>query len=335
MQASPHISILIIAWNSEAHLPRCLAALAAQIRRDFEVIVIDNGSKGDSLAMFDASVPCCPFDYQRIPSNLGFAIANNIGAHLARGEWIVLLNADAYPEPDWLEQLLKAAEQNPDYNFFSSRQIQYNSPHLLDGAGDDYHVSGLAWRRYYNHTKEEYGLKQEEVFGACAAAAMYRREDFLRVGGFDEDYFSYFEDVDLSFRLRLAGGKCLYVPQAVVHHVGSASTGKISDFVVYHGHRNLVWAYFKDMPSYLFWVYLPLHLVMNLYFMISFIFKGKGYAILKAKWDAFRGLPTALRKRRMIQRMRTVPVSEIYRWMRRGLLEPYWASRQRKQEGRR
>ena len=332
---SSSVSIIILSWNSGRHLPICLNALSNQSFKDFNVVLVDNNSTDNSVEGLKDDWADLSIVVKKLDTNLGFAIANNLGAHLARGEWIVLLNADAYPEPDWLEQFLKTAEQNPDYNFFSSRQIQYNSPHLLDGAGDDYHVSGLAWRRFYSHTKEEYGLKQEEVFGACAAAAMYRREDFLRVGGFDEDYFSYFEDVDLSFRMRLAGGKCLYVPQAVVHHVGSASTGKISDFVVYHGHRNLVWAYFKDMPSYLFWVYLPLHLVMNLYFMISFIFKGKGHAILKAKWDAFRGLPTALRKRRMIQRMRTVPVSEIYRWMRRGLLEPYWASRQRKQEGRR
>lgn len=334
MKSAPKISIIIVIWNAGEHFSSCLSALSRQTEKEFEIVVIDNGST-DGVVEDLSCGPEFHIAVKKMEKNLGFAVANNLGARLARGEWIVLLNADAYPEPDWLEQLLKTAKQNPDYNFFSSRQIQYNSPHLLDGAGDDYHVSGLAWRRYYNHTREEYGLKQEEVFGACAAAAMYRREDFLKVGGFDEDYFSYFEDVDLSFRLRLAGGKCLYVPQAVVHHVGSASTGKISDFVVYHGHRNLVWAYFKDMPSYLFWVYLPLHLVMNLYFMISFILKGKGQAILKAKWDALRGLPASLRKRRMIQKMRTVPVSEIYRWMSRGLLEPYWASRQRKQEGRR
>jgi GT2 family glycosyltransferase len=331
----PLLSIIMVAWNSKLYLSPCLSSLSKQTIQDFEVILVDNGSTDNSLDGIKSKWTGLQLIVKKLDANLGFAVANNIGAHLAHGKWIVLLNADAYPEPDWLEQLLKTAKQNPDYNFFSSRQIQYNSPHLLDGAGDDYHISGLAWRRYYNHTKEEYGLKQEEVFGACAAAAMYRREDFLKVGGFDEDYFSYFEDVDLSFRLRLAGGKCLYVPQAVVHHVGSASTGKISDFVVYHGHRNLVWAYFKDMPSYLFWVYLPLHLVMNLYFMISFIFKGKGQAILKAKWDALRGLPASLRKRRMTQKIRTVPVSEIYRWMSRGILEPYWASRQRKQGGRR
>lgn len=328
------LSIVIVVWNSDKWLPYCLEALARQKHQAFEIVIVDNGSINDITngLTLDSWQP--RLTIQRLGTNLGFAVANNIGAQLAKGEWIVLLNADAYPEPDWLENLLKAAEQNPQYNFFSSRQIQFNDPHLLDGAGDEYHVSGLAWRRFYNHVETKYGLEQDEVFSACAAAAMYRREDFLRVGGFDEDYFSYFEDVDLSFRLRLAGGRCLYVPNAVVHHVGSASTGKLSDFVIYHGHRNLVWTYFKNMPGVLFWVYLPLHLFMNLFFLVSFIFKGKVLAILKAKWDAFRRLPLILKKRRQIQASRKIPYQAILAFMRKGILDPYWAARQRREEGK-
>lgn len=331
MSNLPEVTIILVTWNAGDHLNRCLSALSKQTWMQFEIIVIDNGSIDGSLAPL-SSWDFVPLTIRQLKTNLGFAVANNIGAHLASGKWIVLLNADAYPEPDWLERLIGAAEQNPEFNFFSSRQIQYNAPHLLDGAGDEYHVSGLAWRRYYNHAQKEYGLKQEEVFGACAAAAMYRREDFLKVGGFDEDYFSYFEDVDLSFRLRLAGGRCLYVPDAIVHHVGSASTGKLSDFVVYYGHRNLVWAFFKDMPGSLFWLYLPLHLAMNLFFLFSFIFKGKGRAILKAKLDAMRGIPSVMKKRKDVQKLRKVSIKEVSRFMSRGLLDPYWASRQRKRE---
>lgn len=331
----PAISIIIVTWNSNKVLSRCIDRLKMQSARDFEVILVDNGSSPYNIQFENEFSDDIQVKARFLESNLGFAVANNIGVQLARGEWIVLLNADAYPESDWLENLLKAAEQNPQYNFFSSRQIQYNDPHLLDGAGDEYHVSGLAWRRFYNHVEKEYGLEQTEVFGACAAAAMYRKEDFLKVGGFDEDYFSYFEDVDLSFRLRLAGGRCLYVPTAVVHHVGSASTGKLSDFVVYYGHRNLVWTFFKDMPGILFWVYLPLHLLMNLFFFLSFIFKGKGSAIFRAKWDAFRMLPRILKKRKQIQVSRKIPYQEILEFMRKGILDPYWASRERIEEGRR
>jgi GT2 family glycosyltransferase len=329
------VSVILVTWNVAAYLPRCVSALTQQTFKDFEVVIVDNGSTDHGIIDFELQQTAFNVVLKKLDANLGFAVANNIGAQLAKGEWIVLLNADAYPEPDWLENLLKAAEQNPQYNFFSSRQIQYNSPHLLDGAGDEYHVSGLAWRRYYNHIQREYGHQQEEVFGACAAAAMYRRDDFLKVDGFDEDYFSYFEDIDLSFRLRLAGGRCLYVPDAVVHHVGSASTGKLSDFVVYYGHRNLVWTFFKDMPGLLFWVYLPVHLLMNLFFIFSFIFKGKGVAILRSKWDAFRILPRILKKRKQIQATRKISYKEILMLMRKKILDPYWASRQRKLESNR
>lgn len=328
----PRVSILVVAYNSASHLPLCFAHLLEQTCKDFEIILVDNGSRDESLNVAGNYRSLFHIAFVEKKENIGFASANNIGVQMAQGEWIVLLNADAYPEPDWLENLIKAAEQNPQYNFFSSRQIQYNSPHLLDGAGDEYHISGLAWRRYYNYYEKTYGLQQEEVFGACAAAAMYRREDFLEIGGFDEDYFSYIEDVDLSFRLRLVGGRCLYVPAARVHHVGSASMGKLSDFVVYHGHRNLVWAYFKDMPALLFWLYLPIHFAMNIFFIISFIFQGKGRAIIKAKIDAFKGIPAVLRKRRDVQAMRTVSIGEVYRFMKKDLLAPYWAYYERNRQ---
>ena len=140
------------------------------------------------------------------------------GARLARGQWLALLNADAFPEPDWLERLLEAAETIPNA-FFASRQIQANSTELLDGEGDVYHISGLAWRRNYGLPVLE-KFDTEEIFSSCAAAALYPRQAFLDAGGFDEDYFSYHEDVDLGFRLRLKGLRCFYVPKAVVYHVG-------------------------------------------------------------------------------------------------------------------
>jgi GT2 family glycosyltransferase len=327
---TPSVSIVIVSWNSAKHLPICLANLQAQTFRDFEIIIVDNGSTDNSIELAESQSFDSVLQVIRLERNFGFAHSNNLGARIARGEWLVLLNADAYPEPDWLEKLLLAAQQNPGFNFFSSRQIQYDRPELLDGAGDMYHVSGLAWRRYYNHQESEYGKQEEEVFGACAAAALYKREDFLQVGGFDEDYFSYFEDVDLSFRLRLIGGRCLYVPQAIVRHVGSASSGKLSDFVIYHGHRNLEWTYFKNMPSSLLWLYLPLHILMDVYFLLSFLLKGKTSAIFTAKLNALRGIPAALAKRRSIQKSRSVSATEIHRTMVKGIFSPYRASRQRR-----
>ena len=326
---TPNISVIIVSWNSAIYLPRCLSALVAQSYRDFEVLIVDNGSSDNAILNVEDIYPTLDLRVERLEKNTGFAVANNIGARLARGKWLALLNADAFPEPDCLKQLLQAVDDNPEFTFFASRQIQANTPELLDGTGDAYHVSGLAWRENYNNLASKYGMQSGEVFSACAAAALYLRDDFMKVGGFDEDYFSYHEDVDLGFRLRLTGGRCLYVPQAVVHHVGSASTGKTSDFSYYYGHRNLVWTFFKDMPAVLFWIYLPVHMLMNIYLSASYLFKEKRSIILKSKVDAFRVLPAILRKRKYVQQLRSVSTREIHRVMIKELFAPYLTSQER------
>ncbi len=315
MLGSSVVSIIIVAWNSKRYLPQCLDAVSTQTYKDFEIQIIDNGSTDQEYLDFEGKYLDLKLTITKLNSNLGFAVANNLGARLARGKYLALLNADAFPEPHWLEGLLKAAQDHPQFTFFASRQIQANTPELLDGTGDAYHVSGLAWRQNYNRPAAQHGAHPAEVFSACAAAALYLREDFLKAGGFDEDYFSYFEDVDLSFRLRLAGGRCLYVPQAVVYHVGSASTGTDSDFSIYHGYRNLVWTFFKDMPAALLWFYLPRHILMIVYKSAVFLIRRKRSIILKSQIDAFLALPAVLRKRKKIQQMRKVSAAEIQRVM--------------------
>ena len=323
MPPPPIASIILVTWNSGAHLDQCRLALASQTRQDFEVVFVDNGSGDGSIDGIEERWKGFHCVVERLGDNKGFTVGNNIGASLARGKWIVLLNADAYPEPDWLANLLRAAEENPECVAFSSRQLQYDSPNLLDGAGDAYHISGLAWRNHFNLPAERYGLETKEIFSPCAAAAMYSREEFLNVGGFDEDYFSYFEDIDLGFRLRLSGGKCLYVPDAVVHHVGSASTGKRSDFSVYYGYRNLMWTFIKDMPSYWLWVFFPLHAVTMLFFAFYITLRGQGRAIWGAIFDAILGAPKMFAKRNGVQKNRKVSPNDLIRVMSTGLFVPY------------
>lgn len=324
MSPTSLVSVILLSWNSEEYLLQCLSALQTQTFPDFEIILVDNDSASTGyLKDARTNYPDLNITVEPQKTNLGFAAANNIGARLARGKWLALLNADAYPEPDWLEKLLRAAQQNPQFSVFTSRQIQYHAPELLDGAGDCYHFTGMAWRRFYNRSIREYGLQAQEIFSACPAAALYSREEFLQLGGFDEDYFSYFEDVDLGFRLRLAGKRCLYVPEAVVHHVGSASTGKRSDFSVYYGYRNMIWTFFKNMPSPLIWLLLPLHILTLLFFVVYLSTRGQGKVILRAVRDAFLGMPKVMKKRRQVQRNRKIRSSDLLRVMSTGLLEPY------------
>ncbi len=313
-------SVVILTWNSSAHLPRCLACLSAQTHRDFEVIIVDNGSTDHTLAGIQTPRGDMNLRIERLASNFGYAVGNNVGARLAQGRWLALLNADAFPEPDWLEQLMQAARAHPEA-FFASRQIQADRPDLLDGEGDAYHVSGLAWRRDYGLPVGPPGAPYE-VFTACGAAALYPRQAFLDAGGFDEDYFAYHEDVDLGFRLRLRGMRCLFIPQAVVQHVGSAASGKNSAFAIYHGHRNLVWTYFKNMPATLFWLFLPIHVVMTLICLLWFSLVGQGGAIWRAKIDAVRGLPKILPARRQVLQGRRATAFDLYRHMDKGVLAP-------------
>lgn len=323
MPTSPLISVIIVSWNSAEHLPRCLESLLRQTFQRFEIILIDNGSVDRGTDGLEEKYPKLDLRLERLTTNLGFAASNNIGARRARGKWLALLNTDAFPEPDWLENLLQAAETNQEFSFFASRQLQANAPELIDGAGDAYHISGLGWRRYYNLPSETYGRQEEEVFSPCGAAALYLRDDFLQAGGFDEDYFSYFEDVDLGFRLRLHGKKCLYVPQAVVQHVGSASTKKKSSLSVYYGYRNMMWTFAKDMPGVLFWLYLPVHVGTILFFILYLTLRDQNSVIWRAVFDALSGMPRIAAKRRIVQQNRKVRPQELKYIISTGLLEPY------------
>jgi GT2 family glycosyltransferase len=198
--------------------------------------------------------------------NLGFAAANNLAARRA-GEvkWLALLNPDAFPQPDWLERLLAAADKHPDYAPVSV--LDWWMPTIPAGStAPGTSITSAGWPGGATTAGSIVDGERDagEIFAPCAAAALYRRTAFFEADGFDEAYFCYFEDIDLGFRLRLLGYRCGYVADAVVRHVGSAVTGRRSPFSLYHGHRNLVWTWCKNMPGSLFWRYLLLHLLLNL-----------------------------------------------------------------------
>jgi len=311
------VSVVIVNWNSGPLLEKCLRSLSLQTFKPDTVFVVDNASSDGSAGC----VIAFPGYRLLLPgSNLGFAAGNNFAFRECDSEFVALLNPDAFPEPTWLEHLVAAAKANPKCAAFGSRQLALERPERLDGIGDAYHLSGLVWRERHGAMQDAQDLVERDVFSPCAAAALYRRAALVAAGGFDEDYFCYVEDVDLGFRLRLAGHRAMYVPQAVVLHQGSATTGgQRSDFSVYHGHRNLVWTFVKNMPSVLFWSLLPLHLALNLFSLMFFGLRGQWQVIFRAKRDALRGLPRMWAKRRVIQQARTATTLEIWRVLEKGL----------------
>jgi GT2 family glycosyltransferase len=316
------VVVLVVNWNGGEWLARCLESLDRQTRRPDHIIVVDNASTDDSLRHAERELGQAQLI--KLPDNVGFARANNIAAEAAKGyDGLALLNPDAVAEPGWLAALLAAAEREPSAASFASQMVLADTPQYLDGAGDSYHVSGRAWREGHGARADSWPARDAEVFGPCAAAALYRRAAFDDAGGFDERYFCYFEDVDLAFRLRLRGHRCVYVHSAVVRHVGSAFSGYRSDFAVYHGERNAIWTFMKNMPGSLLWLYLPQHVLLNAAALLYYPRRGQGKVALRAKLDALRGLPGVLRQRRMVQANRIASARSLRRAFRRNPFEPY------------
>jgi len=309
LNQSPAVSIIVLNWNGEHYLQHCLDAIAAQTFDDYEVLVLDNASTDGSAESVPMRWPS--FRLVKFDQNLGFAVGNNQGAKIARGRWVAFLNNDAFPEPEWLASLMQAAQTQAEFSFFSSRLVNSDDTNLTQDTGDICHVSGFAWPRDNNCPAQSAHLQSGEVFSPCAAAALYEREVFLEVGGFDEQFVSHYEDVDIGFRLRLRGYRCLYIPEAVVAHVGSASYGRESDRTVYQVQRNVVWSFIANMPGGLFWKYLPAHLFANLVFLIYYSLRGQWKAVWRAKWHAARALPALLQKRNRIQSLLRVQPGEI------------------------
>lgn len=290
----PPIRIVIVNYNGGAYVKRCVAAVLAQTCQDFELILADNGSSDGS----SAAVPVDPrLSVRWFGANLGFAAANNRAAKDAAGRWLALLNPDAFPEPDWLAKLVEDAETT-GAAMVGSTQLMDEQPDRYDGIGDGLSWFGMAWRGGYRH-RVQTPHPDGECFSPCAAAALYDRALFQQVGGFDERFFLYGEDVDLGWRLRLAGGRCYQSGRAVVRHVGSGLTGRGSDFARYHGFRNQLWGAIKCLPGPLLLPALAVHL-LALLLRAATRRQGRG-AMMRAVRDGILGSGPYWRERQRVQ----------------------------------
>ena len=321
MSNFPSIAVVVVNWNSGKYLDKSLQNLKDQTLPPTRVLVVDNASTDGSIDGLEQIFP--DWEFIRLESNTGFSSANNLAVNQVEDcDWIAFLNPDAFARSDWLEKLVQAVDDFPDVKMFGSHMLGHDNG-LVDGTGDIYHVSGVAWRRDHGMKSSRVNREVGEIFSPCAAASLISREVFLEVEGFDEHFYCYNEDVDLSFRLRLIGHRCIYVPDAVVEHVGSGTTSRYSDFAVYHGQRNLVWSYFRNMPGLWFWVYLPQHMLFSLIALIWFSLKGKAVPVFKARWDALKGLPRVLKLRKETQNSKTVAGEKVVNAMSRGFWVPY------------
>lgn len=303
--------VIIVNYNAGDHLKACVAGLAAQTFGDFTAVIIDNASADGSIASLGALDP--RFSIVVNDDNIGFAAACNQGAALGSARWIAMLNPDAIPADNWLEELLACADRT-GAAAAGSTQIWTENTSLLDGAGDVYSPLGIAWRGAYGAPLAD-APETGVCFGPCAAAALYRRDRFEALGGFDENYFCYMEDVDLAFRLRLTGEFAVQCREAVVHHVGSAIAGRASPFVIYYGTRNRLWTFLKDAPPLMFAVMLVPHLLVNFAFLARSVVHGRSGPTWRAIRDALAAWPEVMKWRREVQSTRTVSSLELSRAM--------------------
>ena len=240
--SAPQASIVIPTWNGAHHLSICLDALAAQGLAAAEVIVVDNGSTDDTASVL-ARYP--DLKILALPKNLGFARAVNAGIEASRGEIVVLLNNDTEVAPGWLEALLRPFS-DPSVGMTTSKLLLFDDRARLHTTGDTVGLDGLAANRGFGERDEGQYDEAIEVFGANAAAGAYRQAMLDEIGLFEPAFESYFEDVDLAWRARLAGWDCRFTPDAVVFHHVSATGG--GPYASYRVARNRLWTLARCMP---------------------------------------------------------------------------------------
>lgn len=308
----PLVSVIIPNWNGAQHLPDCLDSLRRQRHRRFEVILVDNGSTDESLAMLArdyAAVRLIP-----LGENRGFAPACNLGMRAARGEILVLLNNDTAVDPGWLEALVSTFARHPGAGAVASKMLLFDRRDHLHTAGDLYRLDGTPGNRGVWQRDEGQFDDEVPVFSACGGSAAYRRAMLDEVGLLDELFFFSCEDVDLGWRAQLAGWSCMYAPQAVVYHKLSATgAGVVNSF--YDG-RNFIYLIVKDYP----WSLLRRHwrAVLRAQWRITrdALRAWRGAAArarLRGQLAGLLGIPRMLRARRAVQRTRRVSDADLLR----------------------
>lgn len=294
----PTVSIIITNWNGQKWLAGCFQALEAQTYPDFEIILVDDGSTDGSADWVAENYPAVRLIRQA--EHLGFAGANNVGIRAAEGRYIVALNNDTRPEPAWLAEMV-AGLTGPDIGMVAAQILIWDDPSLLDSAGIEVDWAGFGWNRGWRqpvHTAN----KPEEVFGPCAAAALYRREMLAEIGLFDEDYYTYYEDVDLAWRARRAGWRCWYMPTARLLHHHSATGGRGSPRKIFFLSRNKIYTILKNYSWFdLFWAW-PLLLGYDILSALFQLIHTRSLAPVRGRWQAIRSAPRMLARRKKAAR---------------------------------
>jgi len=302
------VSIIIVTFNSAEYIKDCLNSVFKTDYPNFEVIVVDNGSIDETFKIVK-EFPSVRLITSR--KNLGYAGGNNLGAKKAKGEYLAILNPDTQVSSGWLQPLIRAINK-PMIGVCQPKIMLDQKKKLLNLTGKTVHYLGFDWLTDFR--KEDYQIPKKELVSFSGSAFLILKEVFQKIGGFDQDYFMYFEDGDLSWRLRLAGYKLLFIPESVVYHEYKYQPKEEYQKArqkFYFLERNRLVTLIKNYSFKTLILLCP---------VIKFMEKGMGFHFLSRGWWwekpkgyfwIIKNLPTILEKRKKVQKMRKFSDREI------------------------
>ena len=314
----PEISIIIANWNGKHFLNVCLRSLRNQIFRDFETILVDNGSSDGSVEFVRAGFP--EVRLLALDNNLGFTGGTLAGYQIAQGRLIVLLNNDTEAHPNWLAEIYQGSLTFPSAGSFASKMIYFDDRTRIENCGFMVSQAGTTAELGRDEIDGPDWAGPRAVFGACGGAAAYRRGMLDQIGFLDPDFFMIYEDVDLSFRAQLAGYDCVYLPKAIVYHRYRSTIKRQPALQVFYAQRNIEYVYCKNMPTGLLLRSAPYRLLYEIGAAFYFTSMGAGISFFRAKLSALKMLPSMLRKRKAIQKRRMRRNDELLQMLRRNSL---------------
>ena len=288
------VSVVIPNFNGMAYLDGVLSSLERQTIRNFEVILVDNGSTDGSCAFVSAEYPWVHMI--QLPENYGFSRAVNEGIHAARSPYVLLLNNDTEAEPDFLEEMVAALRRHKKAFSCQAKMIQLHDRDKMDDAGNYYCALGWAFARGKGKDISHYD-REQKIFSTCAGAAIYRKKFIDRIGDFDEEHFAYLEDLDIGYRARICGYQNWYAPKAKIYHVGSGTSGsRYNSFKVRLAARNCIYLNYKNMPGWQILLNAPFLLAGVFVKYLFFVKNGFG-------GDYVSGLKEGIRTRKQCRRV--------------------------------
>lgn len=308
------VAVVVLNWNGASLLSDCLRSLLAQDYPNFYVIVIDNHSTDHSREVLEG-VAKTAGDRLRViynDKNSGFAGGVNIGIKAAIKDGataVALFNNDATAKPNWLSQLVAVLDADQTVGIATGLLLHADGK-TIDSTGDFYSIWGLAFPRNRDE-KTENAPESGYVFGASGGASLYRTQLFKQIGLFDEAFFAYYEDVDISFRSQLAGWKVFYTNSATAYHKRGATSEKIPGFTKYQMFKNLPMLFWKNVPTGLFWKIGWRFKLVYFLMYCNALLQGASIPATKGLLAAIGRFPAAMTLRTKVQKLRRRPTEYI------------------------